>query len=508
MPRFLSGWLPTKREALWLLAGIVIAVAWFSWNRSLPPLFRGEICCDSTSYMKIAAQLPAKTAAGATQTHGNQFFSLLKQVFSYAGYTPPGFPLFLGAHRYAVQFLHLDAVVSWLSVAFVTALLLHFCISFFFYRSLVRMGLKLHPVALFLLLIHPGLLSHAALPLADFLAVALMMAAIGCLCRAITPGHRGRIAFSLAGGIFLGLAVFTRTSHLIAASACAVAWLLFTLPQVRHGWKTLLLPLLCLAAFGLTLAPRIIACTRAAGTICYSLPKDSNPLKAALLQEGLYGARTYTVLAPNYAKLVTLSDPLFLRLTAQCPISTGNSVRDLLGCLAAHPLSAALYMTKKTIGLFDNFFLNSYATYVTPGWVIVWNRIFGVISFVGFFALLGQILIRWALRGWTLDHLAPFVYPLTYGSYSILLMIESRYGLPMAPFGIVGFVLLLQHLAKTWKTRPLSLVLPIAAAVLFLVQVLQWDSFATLTYRSIGEALNPASPKPVIVSPLRIVSEN
>ncbi len=502
-----SGFLPTRRELPWLLAGIALAAVWFAFNRSMPPLFRGDVCCDSTAYVKIGAQIPAKAAGTATQAHSNLLFSLIAQAFSYAGYTPPGFPLFLAITHGATHFLRLDLLFPWLDLSLFLCFLLYLCAAFFFYRSLRALGLALHPAALLLLTGHPGLVSLTAIPLADGLASIMAMLAAGALCRSVAATEKRKIAWAAAAGILLGLTVFTRTSHLIASVLCITVWLLVGLRQRRKSTIAILAPCVCLLAFTLTLSPRLIACSTASHSFCYSLPEDKLPLAVNLLQEGLRGGRTFTVLAPNnFSRLVTLTDPFFWQFSAACAIHSKSYVRELASCMARHPILTAIFAAKKSVGLFDNFYLNSYATYVSPPWSVAWNRLFGLIGYVGFFSLFGILFWEWFGKHRGIETLVPFAYPLAYFGYSALLMIESRYGLPLAPFGIAGFVLLVTAaLGHRGRTLWMIIMVPLALAALFLTQVIIWDISSTLPYRSIQDALNPRNPPPEIVSPLRVV---
>ncbi len=503
LPR-LHGAFPTRRELPWLLAGVVIAVLWFSFNRSLPPLFRGDVCCDSTGYVKIAAQLPGViTTTETARTNG--FLGFLTHAFTYTGYTPPGFPLFLGITHTITNALSLDLLVGWVTLSLFIGLILHVFAGLFFYRSLIRWGFPLHPAALFLLTAHPGLTSQAAIPLADSLAITLMMIGIGSLCRAVAPGKQ-QLYWSFAAGVLLALTVFTRTSHLPAVIICIVGWLLLILPQLRKKSAALLLPAACACAFAVILSPRFVACSREAHTFCYSLPEEKTEHAAGLLREGLKSARTYTVLAPDFGKLVSLTDPFLRQFSAICPIDSSIPLQSFLSCSARHPALAFQFGVKKIIGLFDNFHLNSYATYVTPTWVIIWNRFFGVLGFVGFFSLLGFALVVVREQKGFLQRLAPFLYPAAFAGYSSILMVESRFGLPLAPFGVAGATLLIPYIFRLSPWKKIVLLLAALAAALFLIQVLIWDASDPLQYVSIERALRSDQSPPHITMPLREVT--
>ncbi len=511
--------LPRRREVPWLLAGIVLATMWFTANRFLPPLFRGDVCCDSTGYVKIAEKLAGihiQEAVPTTHVSPEQSsqsspkkplslslgLSLFTRIFTYSGYTPPGFPLFLAAHAFVLKTIGLGSL-PWLPIALSTALLLHILASFFFYRSWSSIGWNLHPIALTLLIAHPGLTSHAALPLADSLAITLMMIGIGCFLRISSTRS---IVWAISGGVFLAGAVLTKTSHFPAAFLTLIGTLMLPL-LLRFIIRTKDTSLgsfghlcavyaLCALSFLFVLSPRLIACTASTGHLCFSEPpSQGEPLTANLIRTGLTGARTYTILTPDGSSaLVTLTDPFFDKFRRECTIDNLHPVSSLLSCLLSHPLQTPIFLVKKSIGLFDNFHWNTYATYVTPLPVIILNRLFGFLGFLGFLTLFITVALDIIRSPRRLLDLTPLLFPLAFFAMGILLMIESRYGLPLAPFGIIGAVLLIQ---RGWKQQRVLLSISAVLGLLFLVQTFAWDRSDPFPYRPVPEALQKLSMPPL-----------
>ncbi len=526
-------------ERFWLLAGIVIAVLWFGWNSSLPGIFRGTVCCDSTYYINMAgtpklnAVMGSGTATGITTVStGKLFFHYL---FEDASYRTIGYPLFLAAHRYGLSFLHLGGLIDWMFASTVTALLLHILSSLFFYRSLKYLGWNVHPVILFLIVAHPGLTSHAALPLSDSLSVSLVLFASACLARSLTiadhlpirPSARAFIIYPLLTGLFFASSVWVRSANFLAAEVTLIAWLLIVIvrhaipmlqrayasrwqrillfcwslikrlktPQTDHRWW--LLPALALLSFFVILSPRLIACTRDAGSLCLIRPSEQSGMIAELFERGLGGARTYTAIQPAPPlpqwpeKQITVRDSYFAaHLKPYCPIKPESAGHDLITCFARTWIHWPVFLGKKLIGLFDNFHLNSYATYVTPFWVLIYSRIFGMIAFAGFVLLILSVFTSFFFKrvSESTSQRALFVlFPLTYAAYSALLTIESRYGLLLVPFGLAGLAVTVHPALKQWKKRRWTLCAAAVLMLLFIVQTSLWDAADVIPHIPLSE---------------------
>ncbi len=79
-------------------------------------------------------------------------------------------------------------------------------------------------------------------------------------------------------------------------------------------------------------------------------------------------------------------------------------------------------------------------------------------------------------RNWRRPELILLLFPFCYAAYSALLMVESRYGFPLVPFGLMAGVLAVQQaLAAKGPVRRIALLGLLLLMTLFWSQTLQWD---------------------------------
>lgn len=475
---------PPRYEWMWLLAGIVLALVWFAANRALPPAFRGE-CCDAAAYVSMAESTKVDQAVLAPVNPDvavapmGVVARIVGLVFADTGYRTIGYPAFLAVHRLALKITGLSSVLSWMTAAMMTQLLLHIVASWMFYRAIRRLGIALHPAALMLIVAHPALTSHAALPLSDSLATSLLMMGLALMTRV-----------SVWTGVVFAVAVWVRPAHLLPVVGALAVWCAvapFLGKKLR--WQAALIPAAALMIFGVVLSPRIWSCSTANRQLCFMPPAEKGVQQALLFDLALKSARTYTVVVTKpleTAIIRSVPDPFLMSSFGRCPVSEGRPTRDLLVCLGRNWMRLPEFFFVKAIGLFDNFHWNTYATHVTPPWIMTLNRAFGVTGFVGFMILVGiagGMLIK-RQRGLALL----LVFPLLSWGVLSLVAIESRYGLLFAPYGMAGAVLLAQGVLSTRKRRVLLLAAGILA-LLFLLQAYQWDRIDPFPWIPLEQAL-------------------
>ncbi len=489
-----------RSPVVWLVLGSLAAAVWFCAASSLPPLLRGKTCCDAVSYLHLAesSKIAGAFAATGTGTVGGGS-SLLHTVFTAltadTGYRTLGYPAFLAAHRYVLHVLGLSSAVDWFSLSTFTALLLHLVSALFFWRG-IRRHIDVHPIGLFLLLAYPPLVAHAAVPLTDSLAVSLLLLALGSLLR-VAPETRKRLWAAL-GGLFLGLLVITRPSHLPAAVVVITVWLTIAGMRKWRRYDAGMFACACIAAacFVLPLAPRIASCSLHAGTLCFTPPGDNAYQTAFLIQVGNDGARTQTVVwGKSSSAIYTVTDAFFQSSFARCPIVHPGP--DLLRCYARNAPLLPLFFLKKTVGLFDHPGLTPYATVVTPAWVTWTNRTGGLLGFLGFLALAAWALHMIRRKQWTSMSLLAALYALVYWAYSSVISVEARYGLPLTAMGLVLFPAALSALtARRDRAGRLLLILWLCLGLFFLVQGGVWDALDPVRPATIREitAQPPVQP--------------
>jgi hypothetical protein len=136
----------TVRWSVLLIDASVVTASylWFLFNATLPDVYRGKLCCDSVEYVE--------TARSSWE---------IGQILTHYEYRTLGYPLFLHAHLFLLKKLGFATPDdwTWVHVSLYTVFIFFVCTSYFLYNSFLRRGIQLHRVALYILLLHPGLLS-------------------------------------------------------------------------------------------------------------------------------------------------------------------------------------------------------------------------------------------------------------------------------------------------------------------------------------------------------------
>jgi hypothetical protein len=504
-------------ERYYLLGGIAAGTAWFWKNDQLPVFFKGLVQGDSVDYVQLASRLNTPL----------KLFTYIERRPPGIADRTPGYPIFLSLHKLFVDLFNLDWLVDWIELSLWGALALHFAAGFFLYRSVRHAGFKLHPAALLLLLAHPGLTSHAAIVMSDGFTASITMLAAGCMLRLGKAESRKELGIAvLAGGLF-GLAVLARPSYHVAVLLFLLIWCALSLlrPNGKENqkkntkakksmaWKErfitvfrpALAPLLATVTCLGVVFPLYYSCNRAYGEFCLQRPDMIKSSMTENLGYAMGGARMYTMLLRwhnvngviydlgtklNRPGNILVTDDFFQEhFGDHCPIREATIVSDLLGCYSRNLVYLPVYFGKKTIGFFDNYHLNSYATFITSGKDIFYNRIFGAMGFMGFVAMLYFLGLGVLEKKWRSPWFLALVFPTLFVGFSIVLHIVSRYGLPMAPYGIVGFVLAVQLIAAAgWERRKWQVGALVIAGLLFLIQVRAWDAVDPMKYEELSES--------------------
>lgn len=444
----------------WAGAGLLVALAWFAYVRSvgLPNRIRG----DAFAYLDMVASADSIT-------------DLLGSV----GERTPGLPLFLYAVRVPFELvtpLESATLGAFVDTVALVLLATHVAASLLFFRRMREflsssLGLSLPPLALALLIAYPGLVAYTTVPLTDTPAADLMMT--GVVLYADRSGS-WKGARSAAAGLLLGALVLTRPSALATTAAVILVGLGQALWRDRAS-----VPMLALSAVvwaGL-IGWQAAACTRAYGEPCLIAPDASRKALAESISWGTGSARHYWSSHTNDPEgRVTVPDPLLLRVVGpSCPASTLGGRDGLLACLLANPIAYPALVLKKSIGLFDAYQLQPYAVDVTPRWARLASRPFGALAFAGFAAVVAWLVFL--LRSAPASPLIPvLVAPVAHVGWHALFHVEARYGLAVVPFSLVMIVATTGYASTLRPARRIATLVGLGvAAVAFLAQTSSWD---------------------------------
>ncbi len=194
----------------------------------------------------------------------------------------------------------------------------------------------------------------------------------------------------------------------------------------------------------------------------------------------MVGARTYTLLRPiepHAGSFVTIPDAFLL--SVPCTISAAGPTGQFVRCALRNWWKMPGFAAIKIIGLIDDPYLSSYATYVTPPWLRV------LLHLLALPVLAGLLAAVWLAFDRRTGPTAWKLMLLFYGAYLLLLTpltIEYRYGLPLIPVCLFT----LAHWIETRRSeRSRALFLPgimMLCSCVFLSVVIQWDRHDPIPY--------------------------
>ncbi len=429
------------------------------------------------------------------------YFSLMMQwdgivdAFHQVKHRSLGFPLILYAIRTGLESVGVPvdpntSLNTFLTVAAAIMFTFHLAATLVFFvtaRSVLEeaCGIRLHPAALVLLLVHPGLVAYTTVLLTDTLTADLFMLAWAALVLGMRARSlAGRTVGGLAFGLGLGLAVLVRPSSLVVLVVfLIVAGALALRDRTRVVFAVATL------ACAATVSVQVIACSARFGRTCLVDPAVVGPVSRKSIGLGSRSARLYwSRYSADPAELVVVEDPLFMRTVAPCKsvALTGDDAEHtgfppLLRCLGRQPAIVPAFVAKKVVGLFDTYHMPQMAADRTTRWQRLYNRFFAALAFAGFASLCGwlvPLLVRWwraRERGHALLALAAMLAIGHIASHT-LLAVEPRYGLPAVAFALVALVATLQTLPHRRRAvRAIVLSGMLVAAGAFLVQTHWWD---------------------------------
>lgn len=442
-------WKKNKETRIWTASGIFLGFLWFLKALALPLKYKGWTCCDALQYVHTTIQTP----------------SLLKAL-TFAGERTFGYVFFLKLHQTIYSWFASDSTLAWADISLFTVLFLHFWASWSLYQSVVKnLKVSLHPIFLFLILIHPGLTSYAAVTLTDTITTAFISFSLAWLIEGVSS--REKTKPYLIAGLLLGTCavirpIFNPIGGLILFGVLAIEWMSQNSRKlILKIGAPLFLGFILISGMGFR------NCWMKYRSFCMSDPSFTAMVSTASFKQGLSNARLYTSLEPA-PRCVLGFDKFMLENFDTCPMT---GVKDLLKCYARKPVYLPLYFIKKSIGLFDNFYLGAYAFDITRPWEMVVNRSFGMIGFVGF--LLACFSLLQFKRKQNPGVLILSVVICIHVLVSIQFHIESRYGFPAVPAAFLVLGTYIPSLKQNWKSPALWIAL--LGAIIFWWQTLVWD---------------------------------
>lgn len=447
-----------RREWLYLIIGLVIGTAWFVYNRSI----------DFGPY--------SPNSDAVTYSQVSSLFKSFGEAFTYAGARTFGFPFLLYLIKRVVEFFASPSPEVLFGFQTATLLAFHFVASILFYRAIRNVslfhGLRLHPSALTLILLHPGLVAHTSVLLTDTFTSDLIMLASVFLLGARLAATRALVLRGTITGLILGFAVATRpflAVSLISVFALAIV-LLFLIRKPRQ-LLIFFSPLLC--AFSLILLPSVLNCRTNYGRVCMQSPVFSKQAVSDSMQMGMTFFRYY---GSTRSDLPVMPEDWSMveNWGTACEISKITGPSEWLRCVSRKPLFFPVFLAKKVVGLFDSFFLQPYAQDVTSAWARHYSRIFGTISFIGFFCAIG-ILFAFLKRGMVWESLVISLPVLTL-LFQLPMHIEPRYSFSVVPVCLFAVAWLFQwSLNQNRRVQGYYLLMAILLGGFFLFQTHSWD---------------------------------
>lgn len=503
-------------KSVLLLTGGIIGLGFFLYQLTLPPLFRGIICCDSVIYMNYARQLvrprgdtqpvpalkveikeempPTVAPPSADAPKKSRWSLILETIFKSTSKYLPGYGAFLAVHSLISNLL--GGVLPWIEFSLLTAFLLSTASILFLWRSLNRSGIATPAWAAALILAFPTLATHAALPISDSLAISLNLFAFSLILRTFNaPLSTRSILLAILNGFLFGSLLWVRPIYSVALGAMFGLWFavaLYHLFRQRFS-TTLIIWAVTTAAMVLVFLPRLMACNAASGGLCITPEKDNKEMMVGVLRMGFSGARAYTVLRPfpsGMGRLVVVPDPTVASLG--CTFDPTDPRGQMVSCLARNWWKVPGFLFTKFLGALDTPHLSGIATYITPRWMQFMLRLLmmpvlaGIIAAVWLF--FSKLQTAWKLI---------LVYTGIYLATLLPLASEYRYALLIVPIGIFSlgqFLSMQWPKVQRWSVASIFLVL----ACVFWIKVTQWDKADPIPYVPVSTAATEDVLKEVV----------
>jgi len=451
----------SKKRALLLLAGLLIGSWWFAFNLSLPPEQRGVTCCDAAAYIGNATLADTWNAVGHRTFGYSWFLSLFLRGYEWIGGT--------------VRF-------GWIPAAMTAQLVIWFAAASILFSAMRRISVWLSPLLLALLYAHPALSSQAAITLTDSLGTSLFCLSIACLILIQQRTERPGLP-CLALGLTLGLEVTIRPSFEMISAATLPVLALYLFARAvanRQGLRR------ALGAAGIGTIAFVIGFLPGYGKIiknCYAVHGEYCKFDPEFMRTVSKQIPLLSFTAARWWSSGTIGfrnteDPFLWDMAFACDVPKGTPetgvAKWFLQCYLKAPKHLPVFIGKKLISGFDNYFLNTYATDETTPAQRVLNRTFSLVSFLGLIFAAGTVmasLFRRAIFGYLY-----LIIPLIYVALQVNFHVETRYYFPTYPvFFLFFFDRLCSALHGSWMRRIGFGATTVALTALFLFQTMYWD---------------------------------
>lgn len=442
------------------IVSILIAYKLFSYGMSFP--LRERVRGDAYLYMSIAYN-----------------FSSFWDGVSYVGQErTSGYPIFLYLVKVIFSPKHLKEwayQVAYIQVFF--HILASVCFYKFFLTDLFRQKklLKFSAVLITcLLIIYPTLVTYTTTPLTDTFTTDLIMIFIILYYKS----YKGSFYLSaLSCGIVLGYLILVRPSLwppvLVFYTICVCMMIL-----KRRNFISKTNVFIMMMSTLIILTPSFYYTQQKYGHIGIrntNLVEEiySKDLQAGLSAVRVFWSRKYISANPIYSGI---HDPLLMReYGLKCNVV---SLPEILKCLFEKPKFVPVFIFKKMIGLFDDPQLQPYIVDFTPRWFILWQRVFGMLSFCGFLSLIYITILNIFYKNKTFAIDLPLsMFMCTLIGVHMILHIEGRYGFSVIPLSITALFLSFTYAKELEKRRSLAIWMCILtiSGMLFLYQTHHWD---------------------------------
>ena len=455
MPKFYRQW-------QLLLLSYFLSFSWFLYNLNLPPLYKGLVCCDSTSYLEIS-KIP------------------WVQLLTYIDHRTMGYPIFLKFGSTVA--LSLGLIDHTITLALFLQFFLHIFAMTFLYRQINRSGLHLPTAGLVILICHPGLVSAAALPLTDSITTSLFALIAALYLHSLKLFSN---AYASAVGVLLSICCLIRPSLVPFTYVIFILIIALTFMFFRTRFVSVLV---LIASAVPILSFNYYLGYQKFGTVAFQDPTFARESTLGSIRMGFSGARVFTSFVGS-PQLVSIPDNFSQKFIAPIcnKIESGPFTRLFTCYLKTFPHSI-VHLAKKSIGLFDNFHLNPYAVDITVTWHKWLNRAFSLMGFIGFLSSFIYLVtfIFTKCRIWpfgsqhestVVPNLVPLVSALIINIFVAINInphIESRYGFPIVPFCILFLVFgLFSSKGKCYGIRH-NRILLFCGGLMFLLQTISWD---------------------------------
>ncbi|HVR20231.1 MAG TPA: hypothetical protein VMS65_11060 [Polyangiaceae bacterium] len=469
----------------WGVAGALSACVYFERLFGFP--LHERVRGDAASYLAIGTQLPE-----------NELFP------SFETSQGVGLPLLLRAFRAYLEPLAADFGRHWFEWVPVYLFLFHLACCALFWeaarRTLSRSELPTpHPLLLFLLLLHPGLVAGTTLLLTDTLTVDLVLLGSAAWLLRPADGQGRPLVLAAAGsatGLCWALAAIARPVFVVpvlgAATLLVLVWgieamraraeTLGARAWVRRGTALTAL----LVSVGTPLLLAVERCEQRHGEACLADPVAVRKLSGWEGGVGLSNVRTYWSSKTTPPGLIVLVTDRWIRrhLSDDCVIERVVGPKSSASCVLSHLHLAPVLAFKKAAAFVDQQHYQSYVADGTPARARHYFRLFSALTWLG---LLGMPLaIVAALRRAKVsprfrESLAVLTLPLLAAAAHVLGHVESRYLLVLVPFGYVALgcvlaVTLARAARRDWRFVAFVAGAATLALGAWFAQLGDWDS--------------------------------